>query len=193
MNKIVAFVGMPGAGKTEASLIFKNKGFSYLRFGQIVLDEVLKRGEVSEHAERDVRNSLRREHGMGVMAILSLPKIDELLSASSVVIDDLYSWEEYKILKEKYENNLIIVAVYCSPSIRYQRLTTRHFNPRKDPKAIYRSYTKETAKSRDYSQIQELDQGGPIAMADYCLVNEGSKSDFHKQVEALVDKILANS
>lgn len=56
MNKVIALTGMPGAGKTEVAKILQQKGFNYLRFGQIVLDEALKRGRVDEITEREIRN-----------------------------------------------------------------------------------------------------------------------------------------
>ena len=49
---------------------------------------------------------MRKEHGMGAYAILNIPKFDELLKKGNVVGDGLYSWSEYKILKEKYQQDL---------------------------------------------------------------------------------------
>ena len=187
MNKIIAFVGMPGAGKTEAAKYFQQKGFLYLRFGQIVLDEAIKRGQVNEKAEREIRNGLREKYGMGAMAKLSIPQLDKLLKRGDVVVDDLYSWDEYKILKEKYGGSgVMVVAVCASPKIRYQRLVSRHFDPKKDKKALYRSLTLEEAKSRDYDQIENAAQGGPIAMADYFVVNEGTVKDLYSRLDEIL-------
>lgn len=181
---IVALVGLPGSGKTEMTKVFREQGYEYVRFGQAVLDEVLARGiEVNEKNELMVRESMREEHGMAAMAKFLIPTFDNLISQNkNIIADGLYSWEEYLLLKDTYQNDLFILAIYASPKIRYARLTSskRKYDPKKDKKAIYRAYTPEEAKSRDHAQIEKLHQAGPIAMADYTINNEGS-----------VDKLIA--
>ena len=50
-NKIVAIVGLCGSGKTIASDFFVKKGYKYIRFGQITLDEVKKRIGLNSDSE----------------------------------------------------------------------------------------------------------------------------------------------
>lgn len=183
---IVALVGMPGAGKTEAAKIFAKEGFQYLRFGQIVLDEAIRQGKVNEKTERTIRNGFRKKYGMGAMAILSMEKLAGLLRKGNVIIDDLYSWDEYKILKKKYGQRFVVVAVIASPKVRYARLAGRHYDAKKDKRAIYRPLTLAEAKSRDYDQIENADQGGPIAMADYYFVNDKGKENLVLQAKRLI-------
>lgn len=190
--KIVALVGMPGSGKTEAGLIFEQHGFYKERFGQAVLDEVLARGmDVNEANERKIREELRAEYGMDVMARRLVKRIENLPAETYVLADGLYSWEEYIYLKEAYQNDLYVVAIHASPEVRYARLTSdqRKYDPLKDKKAVYRSYTLEQAQSRDRAQVENLHQGGPIAMADYHIVNEGTRDELVRKVEALIKEI----
>lgn len=190
--KIVALVGMPGSGKTEAGLVFEKHGFHKERFGQAVLDEVLARGmQVNEANERKIREDLRAEFGMDVMAKKLVKRIEKLSSSTFILADGLYSWEEYIYLKQAYQKDIYVVAIHASPEVRYARLTSeqRKYDPEKDKKAVYRSYTLEQAKSRDHSQIENLHQGGPIAMADYHIVNEGTKEELADAVEALIKNI----
>ena len=49
-----------------------------------------------------MREDLRKEFGMGVMAIKSIDKIKDFLKISNVVVESLYSWEEYKILNKEF-------------------------------------------------------------------------------------------
>ncbi len=101
--KVVSIVGMTGAGKSEVSRIFEESGFIRIRFGDVTDEEVKKRGlELNEENERHVRELLRKEHGMSAYAKLNLPRIDSALKRSDVVIDGLYSWEEYTFLKDYY-------------------------------------------------------------------------------------------
>ena len=96
----------------------------------------------------------------------------------------LYSWAEYKILKEKYGASLIVVAVYAPPATRYKRLTERKIDA-DDLDLRYRPSTEEKAKARDAAEIENSDKGGPIAMADYTLTNTGSVEDLLEQLKQI--------
>lgn len=188
MNKIVAIVGMCGAGKSIVADEFVKAGYQYLRFGQITMDEIKRRGlPVTEESEKEVREGFRKKHGMAAYAILNLPKINELFKRGDVVADGLYSWSEYKVLKEKYGDKLIVVAVCASPQMRYARLGDRSKKIKKDERLRYRSFTPEEARARDYAEIENVEKGGPIAMADYTIINDGSFEDLYKKI----DEILA--
>ena len=126
MNKFIALVGMAGSGKSIVSDELIRRGYHFFRFGQITLDIIKERGlEVNETNERAIREGVRKEHGMGAYAILNIPKVDNFLKTGNVVGDGLYSWDEYKILKERYGDQLYVVAGYAPPSLRYHRLSTR--------------------------------------------------------------------
>jgi len=179
--KVVSVVGMAGAGKSEVARVFEEHGFKRVRFGDITDEEVKKRGlPLNEANERYVRELLRKEHGMSAYAELNLPIIDEARKKSHVVVDGLYSWEEYICLKDYYGEDFYLIAVCASPKTRYNRLTKRTVRP----------LTLEEAKSRDKSEIENLNKGGPIAMADFTFVNESSLEDLRKRVkEVIVSKI----
>jgi dephospho-CoA kinase len=187
-NKIVCIVGMAGSGKSIVADEFVKNGFSYLRFGQLNLDIIKEMGlEVNEASERKVRKSLRKEHGMAAHAILNIPKIDELLKKSNVVVDGLYSWSEYKILKEKYGDSMKVVAVFSPPEMRYDRLVNRAVE--NDEKQRFRSFTKEESKARDYDEIENIEKGGPIAMASYTIINTGTLEELKQEIEKIIEKI----
>jgi dephospho-CoA kinase len=186
MNKIVAIVGLCGSGKSIAGDIFVKKGYQFIRFGQITLDIVKEKGlEVNEENEKQIRESIRKEHGMGAYATLNLPKINKYIEQSNVIIDGLYSWSEYKILKQTYKENLFILAIYAPPSTRYKRLTTRELKP-EDTKARDRQYTPEQAQKRDYSEIENIEKAGPIAMADYTIINVGPQKHIEKECKRII-------
>ena len=175
--KIVSIVGMAGSGKSVVARVFEQAGFKRVRLGDITDEEVKKRRlPLNEENERRVREQLREQHGMAAYALLNLPRIDEQLKSSNVVIDGLYSWEEFLFLKERYGNRLTLIAVWASPSTRYKRLTGRAVRP----------LTVEQAASRDRAEIENSEKGGPIAMADYTLVNETNIEDLEKQARQVL-------
>ena len=175
--KVVAIVGMAGAGKSEVARVLEKDGFKKVRFGDITDQELKNRGlELNEENERYVRQQLRKEHGMAAYAKLNLPRIDALLKSSDVAVDGLYSWEEYTLLKERYGSKLITVAVWSSPVTRQQRLNTR----------VERPLTADQAASRDKEEIENSSKGGPIAMADFTIINESSPEDMERETERVL-------
>jgi dephospho-CoA kinase len=180
-SQIVAIVGMCGSGKSVAGARLEELGFTKVYFGGLTIEEVKRRGlAVNEQNERAVREELRRTYGMGAFAVLSLPKIEALLAAAkSVLIDGLYSFSEYKILKEKFGAELLVVALFTPRALRYERLACRDVRP----------LTLEEAVSRDYAEIENIEKGGPIALADYMLVNDGTPEALIQKL----DRILQNA
>ena len=65
-------------------------------------------------------------------------------------------------------------------SIRYNRLTKRDIRP----------LTNKEAKSRDISEIEALAKGGPIAYADYFILNNGSMDDYMSDIKKITNEIL---
>lgn len=179
--KIVAIVGMTGSGKSEASAFFKSKGFPVIRFGDVTEIELKTRNlEINEKNERMMRELLRKELGMDAYAKKNLPRIREALkSAGTVFLDGVYSWEEYTYLKKELGDDLIFLAIYTPPNLRYDRLMSRPIRPLK----------REEAQSRDKSELENLNKGGPIAMADYTVDNSGSKKDLVKKLGKFLETI----
>ncbi len=179
--KVVAIVGMAGSGKSEVTRVFEEHGFKKVRFGDITDEELNKLGlEPNEASERYVRQQLRRRHGMAAYAELNLPKINSSLGASHVVVDGLYSWEEYMLLKEYYGEGCTTAVVWASPATRYRRLTSRQVRP----------LTLEEAASRDKSEIEDSNKGGPIAMADFAIVNDTSLEEMERQTERVISALI---
>jgi len=176
--KVVALVGMAGSGKSEVSREFEDCGYQRIRFGDVTDEEITRRGlDLNEANERWIRELLRKDHGEAVYAKLSMPKIDNYLKSSSVIVDGLYSWEEYQMLREKYADNLVLVSVHSSPDTRYARLAKRPIRP----------LTRQETVGRDAAEIENINKGGPIAMADYVIINESSFDDL----KSLTQKIIA--
>jgi len=175
--KVVSIVGMAGSGKSEVARIFARNGFKKVRFGDVTDEEVKKRGlKLNEKNERYVRQQLRKEYGMAAYAELNLPRIDALLQSSGVVIDGLYSWEEYTLLKSRYDGDFHVVAVWASPETRYKRLSKRAVRP----------LTMEEAAGRDVAELESTNKGGPIAMADFTIINEASLEDLERETKKVI-------
>lgn len=177
---LLAFVGMPGSGKSEAAAFLKGKGFATVRFGQVAEDGLREMNlPLTPENEQMYREKIRKEHGMAAFAIRSEEKIREHLEIHEVVIiDGLYSWEEYTYLQGKFPG-LHMIYVFVRPAVRYERLSRRPVRP----------LTPEQAQLRDFAEIERLNKSGPIAMADYIVENNGTLEEFHEKIDELLVKM----
>ncbi len=180
MEKIVAVVGLCGSGKSLVSEYFEALGYHKIHFGSLTMEEVKRQNlPVNEANERIVREQLRSKHGMGAYATLSLPKIEESLKqGKNILIDGLYSFTEYKILKERFGEQILVLALFTPKSLRYNRLSKRPIRPLSPKKA----------EERDFAEIEHIEKGGPIAIADYTLLNDGDSQDLNNKLSQFIER-----
>ncbi len=181
MSKVVAIVGMCGSGKSVATDILE-KEFNYKKvyFGGVTMEKLKEANlEVTPENEKMMREGLRKELGMGAFAKILLPKIEELSSNFDVVLDGLYSWDEYKILNEALKDKLVMIAIIADKNIRYQRLSEREV----------RGLNNEQAKSRDIAEIENSAKGGPISYADYYILNNGTIDEYRRRLLNIINNL----
>jgi dephospho-CoA kinase len=185
---IAAIVGMTGSGKSTVSDMFAKNGFGFIRLGQITLDIIKERGlPPTEENERPIREGLRKKHGMAAYATLNFPKIDALREKGNVVMDGLYSWEEFIEFSKRYGDDFVTIAVYSSPKTRYARLSARKFDKGRDELMRFRPNSEPFA--RDQAEIENISKAGPIVMADYTLINEGTIAELESSVRMLLSSL----
>lgn len=179
MNKLIAIVGMCGSGKSIASDYYGKLGYQKIYFGGVTMDKLKEAGlEVTPENERAMREGLRKEYGMAAYAIMLLPKIKALLNIGNVVLDGLYSWDELKVLKENF-SNLKVIAIVVNKDKRYSRLACREIRP----------FNNEEAKTRDITEIENLAKAGPIAFADYYILNDDNLDKYYKDLDNITKLI----
>jgi len=168
---------MCGSGKSEVVKLLVAKKFQRVYFGTATFEEMKKNNlPITEANERATRENLRKKYGMAAMAVLNLDLIKNKIKLGNVVVESLYSWEEYKLLAETFPNQVSIIAIHAPKEQRYQRLSTRPVRP----------YTREEVISRDFSQIENLHTGGPIAYADFLIVNDKTLTELSQEVDKIV-------
>ena len=173
-KKLLIVVGMAGCGKSVVVDYFKQKNWQVIYFGGVTMKEVKKRNlPVNQTSEKMVREELRQTHGMEAYAKLEFPNVKKALSQGLTIIDGLYSWSEYKFLRENIDIPIILLAVYTPKKLRYKRLAERKF----------RGLNNMEAELRDSAEIENLEKGGPIAIADQIIVNDGSLEKLHSDLD----------
>ncbi|HNZ66658.1 MAG: AAA family ATPase [Planctomycetes bacterium] len=180
-KQILAIIGMPGTGKsTVIDYLVKKYNLPYFYFGGITLQEVKKRNLLpTQENEKKVRQELRATYGMSAYAQLALPTIQEYLKENStVLLDGLYSWSEYTFLRKNLTIPIYLIPVISLRENRYKRLAVREIRP----------LTAEEAENRDFTEIETLEKGGPIALCDYYITNDGTKEELEQATLQMAKK-----
>lgn len=179
MNKLIAVVGMAGSGKSIATDYLENKGWTKIYFGGAVYDRMRKEGiEITPESQKEYRENLRKQYGMGAVAEILKFDIENAYKKGNTVLDGLYSWDEYLILKEKFPS-LKLICICCDKDIRYERIAVR----------VDRPFNHDEIIRRDLTEIENLAKGGPIAYADYFIFNNGNLEDYENRLNEILNTI----
>lgn len=181
-TQILAFVGLPGSGKSTAVEYFTKNGYPKVYFGGVVLEAMRDEGiEITPENERVFREKLREEHGKDVVVNRIVEQIQRLIDAGQhrIIADGLYTWTEYKILKKAFPGELTVIAIVAPRRTRYRRLAERPIRP----------LTATEAYDRDTSEIENLEKGGPIAIADHYISNTHSVDELYGELTILQDEV----
>lgn len=182
--KILAIVGMSGSGKSVAVDYLTDQGYPKVYFGGMIYKEMEKRGiprTEDGESEKHFREQIREEEGKDWVVNQVIAETKDLINAGQkrIILDGVYSWTEYKILKHEFPTNLTFIAIVVDKKLRYDRVAKRPTRPF-DGKAI---------RERDRSEIENLEKGGPIAAADYYILNNGTVEDARDALDKILKEI----
>lgn len=180
MKKLIAIIGMAGSGKGIATDYLEKKGFTKIYFGGVIYDKMKEAGiSITPDSQKKFREEIRKKHGPGVIAYFLLDKITKAYEEGNCVLDGIYSWDELLILKEKFQDSLKVISICCDKELRYHRIANR----------VERPFTKEEVIKRDISEIENMAKGGPIAYADYYILNNTTIEDYYQRLEEILEII----
>ena len=182
--KILAIVGMSGSGKSVAVDYLTEKGIPKVYFGGMIYKEMEKRGiERTEdgESEKNFREMIRETEGKDWVVRQVIAETKDLIAAGQkrIVLDGVYSWTEYKTLKHEFPQCLTFIAIVVDKKLRYKRVAVRP----------NRSFDTAAIRERDRSEIENLEKGGPIAAADYYILNNGTIEDVKKRMDEILKEI----
>ncbi len=173
---IIAFVGLAGSGKSSAVEYLTERGYPKVYFGGILYKAMEEAGiPITWESQKNFRETIRKKEGKDFIVKRVIKETRDLIAAGqrTIVLDGLYTWSEYKILKHEFPGEVQVVAVVTPKHLRYQRMQKRAERPMQP----------HEVDERDWAEIENLEKGGPIAIADYFVHNDGSLDHFHKQID----------
>lgn len=177
--KLLAIVGMSGSGKSVVVDYLTKRGFPKIYFGGLLYKEMEKRGiEITPETQGKFREEIRATEGHDWVGRQAVAEAKDLIAAGqkTIVLDGLYSWTEYKLFKNEFPGCLTVIAVVAPRALRVDRLGRRPERP----------FTPAEVRARDYSEIEHVEKGGPIAIADYYILNNGTVDDLYAQLSPIL-------
>lgn len=171
---IIAIVGLPGTGKTDAADFFQKKNLPTISFGKIINNYINQKNlPHNEETHKKVREEIRKKYGKEALAVLNIEKIKENLKNNSIIIiEGMRSWEEYLYLKKEFPKvKLVIVCLFTDKDIRYKRISKRN------------NRSEHYGEERDINEIVGINMGPTIAYADFVIKNNYSLKDFYDKLE----------
>ena len=182
--KVLAIVGMSGSGKSVVVDHLTDKGYPKVYFGGMIYKEMEKRGiERTEdgESEKKFREMIRETEGADWVVQQVISEARDLIAAGQkrIILDGVYSWTEYKTLRHEFPGCMTFLAEVVDKNLRYERVAKRPD----------RAFDMKAIRERDRSEIENLEKGGPIAAADYYVLNNGTKEELKEGVDRVLKEI----
>lgn len=180
--KIIALVGLAGSGKSSVVDYLTEKNYPKIYFGGIIYKAMEEAGiPITWESQKEFREEIRAKEGKDFVVKRAVKEAQNLIDAGQkrIILDGLYSWSEYKILKHEFPGEMTVVAIVTPKHLRYQRMAKRPERP----------MTKQEIDERDWAEIENIEKGGPIAIADYFVHNDKDVKDLHSQIDDILREV----
>lgn len=176
--QVLAFVGAPAAGKTEAASVAKTLGIPIITMGDVVRAELRRRGlPLSDENAGRIASELRAKEGMDAIAKRCIPQVRAIAGKNAViVIDGIRGISEVETFKKEFGTDFTLVRVDAPLNLRYERIKTRG---RGDD-----SLSIEEFKAREERE-NGWGMGEAMKNADTVITNTGSRELFKEQIEEI--------
>lgn len=182
--KIIAFVGMPASGKSEASSVAKSMGIPVITMGDVIRREVAACGADPSEGGK-IANDLRKKEGMDAIAKRCIPLIREQMETTDseiIVIDGVRGIDEVNCFRKHLGDGFFLVSIAIDASLdeRFQRILYR--NRGDDMNTI------EGLRKRDELETSWGMQDA-IRAADRTIRNSSTLDHFHADIRKLFEEM----
>jgi len=184
--QVLAFVGAPAAGKTEAASVARELGIPVVVMGDVIREELKRRGiELSDANAGRIATELRRRYGMDAIAKRCIPYIErasERAGSEVVVVDGIRGIAEVEAFKAHFGADFMLVNIHAPLLLRYSRIKRRG---RGDDSLSLAEFRRREEREIGWGM------GEAMKEASVVIKNEGSLADFKAQIRELLLRSLS--
>ncbi|WNY25878.1 AAA family ATPase [Methanolapillus millepedarum] len=183
--KIIAFVGMPASGKSEASNVAREMGIPVVTMGDVIRREVELRGADPADGGK-IATELRQKEGMDAIAKRCMAMILEKMKTNNahvLVIDGVRGIAEVDYFKEHLGDGFMLVSIAIDSPVeeRFDRIVVRKREDDMD--------SIEKLKERDAREIG-WGMGEAIAASDRIIENKSTLEEYRKNIRKLFEEMM---
>jgi predicted RNA binding protein with dsRBD fold (UPF0201 family)/adenylate kinase family enzyme len=180
--KIIAFVGLPLSGKSTAAKVAEELGIPVVVMGDIVREEVRRRGlELTDENAGRVATELREKEGMDAIAKRCIPIIREKAKEKGiVVVDGIRGIAEVERFKKEFGDDFILINIESPIELRFERALKRKRDD--DIKTI------EELKRRDERELS-WNMGEAMRVANFTIENTSDIQTFVEKIRDLLNQL----
>jgi len=178
---LIGLTGRIAAGKGEIVEYLKKRGFEYCTISQVVRAEAAKINlPITRDSLQDVGNLIRKHQGSGEWIKRLIQSLD--LSKNNIIDGIRNPGEIMELGKIK---GFVLISVDAPQKKRYERVLSR--NKESDPKD-WTGFLE--IDNRDFGEEDAFGQqvGKCMKLADFNLINDSTKEEFHKKIEEVYKK-----
>ena len=178
--KIIAFVGMPASGKSEAARVAGDQGIYVINMGDVIREEVVQSGlEPTDANTGGVGTDLRENEGMDAVAKRCVPKINNS-GTDMVVIDGVRGIAEVEFFKQEFGDDFTLVNIDSSIQTRLERVKARG---RSDDMTDI-----EALRRRDERELG-WGMGEAMEASDITIANTTGLEEFKQEIVELLERL----
>jgi dephospho-CoA kinase len=181
---ILGITGTLGAGKgTIVEYLVRKKGFVHFSVRDFLLEQIRRSGLPENRASMyNLANDLRAKHGPSYVTDQLYDRARQ--QQKNCIIESIRTTGEVESLRKK--GKFFLLAVDADPELRYKRIVLRA------SETDMISY--ETFLANERREMEQDDPGRQnlrkcISMADYRLMNNGSREELENQVDGVLEEI----
>ena len=174
---LILLVGLTSSGKSTAAGVLRDMGFSVASTGDVIRDEIKKRG-MEYNKENDVKISRWFNEVAGEKEVIR--RLNEKLVGDKKAIDGIRSPEMVPKLSEIFGERPVILAIKADRDSRYRRECERK---------KFTDFSREDMDRRDLAHIN-MGTEKLIEMADYAIDNTClTKDELRERLKDIVENI----
>ncbi|VUT27852.1 MAG: hypothetical protein SYNGOMJ08_00404 [Candidatus Syntrophoarchaeum sp. GoM_oil] len=178
--KVVAWVGYPACGKSTASQVARSMGIPVIVMGDIIREEVQRRGLEPNDADTGaVADDLRKSEGMDAIAKRSIPRI--IKEKNGAVVDGVRGIAEVIRFKERFKNDFILVTIFSPFNLRFERMCSRG----RDDDGL----TRDEFRLRDERE-ERWGLCDALEASDITIKNDGDLDVFSKKIREILTEVI---